>query len=138
MTAVPYGDGWQTTITSAQSAQLVPGVFYFQAYVTNGTDRKTIGNGQITIKPNLDKQAPGYDGRTQAKIDLDAVNAEISARVSGGMTVEYTIGNRSLKKEPMAALITIQSRLKTIVARERQAEMIANGIGNPRAIYTRF
>ena len=139
LTGVSYGAGWETTITAAQSAALAAGDYYWQAYVTKGLDRKTIGSGQIKIRASLSAvTAEGYDGRTQTKKDLDAVTAEISARVSGGATIEYTIGNRSLKKEPMSALITMQSRLKSMVARERQADLIAQGVGNPRAMFVRF
>lgn len=140
LTATANGSGWQTTITSAQSATLTPGQFYWQAVAIKGTDRVTLGSGQIKIAANLafSGDVGAYDGRSDAEKTLDAINAEIKGRVEGGATVEYTIGNRSLKKESMTGLIALQSRYKTIVARERQAQSIAQGLGNPRAMYVRF
>lgn len=138
LTSTANGPGWSTSITAEQSAALTPGVFYWQAVATNASQRITLGTGQITITPNLSSAAAGYDGRSQSQIALDAINAEIQARLTGGMAEEYTIGNRSLKKTPMKDLIAMQSRYKSIVARERQASQIAQGLGNPRALYVRF
>lgn len=138
LTATANGPGWQTTITAAQSDTLTPGTFWWQAAVSKGSDRITLGNGQITITPNLAAAAGTFDNRSQSQIALDAINAEIQARLTGGMAEEYTIGNRSLKKTPMKDLLAMQSRYKSIVARERQASQIAQGLGNPRALYVRF
>lgn len=90
--------------------------------------------------PNLAALASSaaFDGRSQAETDLAAVRAEITARISGGATLEYTIGSRSLKKEPMTALVEIEQRCLRIVARERRAAGAANGLGNPGRISVRF
>lgn len=138
LTASADGTGWITTATATQTATLNAGTYYWQAYVTKGFDRITLGSGQCTVKPNLSRQAAGYDGRSQNQKDLDAVTAEISARVNGGSTIEYTIGNRSLKKEPMSSLVTMQNRLKYLVMKEQRAAQLANGLGDPRAVFVRF
>jgi hypothetical protein len=38
----------------------------------------------------------------------------------------------------MAELLQLEGKLKADVAREKQAEMIANGLGNPRNMFVRF
>lgn len=140
LTAVPDGGGWKTTISAAQSATLTPGVHYWQATATNGSERVTIGAGQIKINENLaySGSAAAFDGRTQAQADLDAVRAEMRARISGGSVQEYTIGNRSLKKMPMADLIAMEGKLKIDVAREARANRLAKGLNSGRAVYVRF
>lgn len=142
LTASADGTGWITTATATQTATLntgnAPVVVYWQAYVTKGSDRITLGSGQSNVKPNLSAQTAGFDGRSQAQKDLDAVTAEISARINGGSTIEYTIGNRSLKKEPTSSLIAMQNRLKYLVMKEQRAADIANGLGDPRAVFVRF
>ena len=142
LTASADSTGWVTTTTGTQTAGLNTGstdvVVYWQAYVTKGSERITLGSGQATAKPNMATLSAGYDGRTQNQKDLDAVTSEISARVNGGSTVEYTIGNRSLKKEPMSSLIAMQNRLKYLVMKEQRAADIANGLGDPRAVFVRF
>ena len=137
---VPSGPGWQTTITAAQSTPMAAGVYYWQAVATKLAERITLGQGTITIEADLaySGTAAAFDGRTEAEKALDAINAEVTARLNGGTAEEYTIGNRSLKKTPMRDLIALQSRYKTIVTRERQAQKIAQGLGNPRALYVRF
>jgi hypothetical protein len=38
----------------------------------------------------------------------------------------------------MPDLVLRESQLKAIVARERKAAMIANGLGDPHSLYVRF
>lgn len=138
LTGTPYGDGWRTSITAAQSATLTAGTHYWQAYATKGTDRVTLGSGQLQVAANLAAAAPGYDARSQAQKDLDAVQAAMRAIVSGGAVQKYVIGNRELTKMAMSDLLTLESKLKADVARERRAELIANGMGNPHNLFVRF
>lgn len=137
--------GWETTLTSEQTAAMTPvtppmsGANYFwQATASNGTRTVTIGNGAITVMRNLATAPAGYDGRSQAERDLEAVQGAIKARISGGMISEYMIGTRRLRNEPMAELLALESRLKLVVSRERRAQLIANGLGDPRNTFVRF
>lgn len=136
----PDGQGWLTTISASQSATLTKGSYFWQAVATKGSDRITLGSGTLTVAADLSFSGDvgTFDGRTEAEKALAAIDAEINARLTGGMAEEYTIGNRSLKKTPMRDLVALQSRYKTIVTRERQAQKIAQGLGNPRAMYVRF
>lgn len=138
LTGTAYGQGWETTITAAQSATLTAGTYFWQAYATSGSNRVTLGSGQLAVTANLSTQSAGFDGRSQAQKDLDAVDAAIRAIISGGAVQKYSIGNRELTKLPMTDLLVLQSRLRAQVARERSAEMIANGLGNPRSLFVRF
>lgn len=112
--------------------------YFWQATAGNGSVKHTIGTGQITILKNLASSVAGYDGRTQAEQDLAAVRAAITARVSGGMVAEYAIGSRRLRNEPVEALLALESRLKLMVSKERAAQSIANGLGDPRNTFVRF
>ena len=56
----------------------------------------------------------------------------------GGAVQEYRIGTRSLKRYELAELLALESRLKSEVAREQKASLIANGLGNPHSLYVRF
>lgn len=139
LNAAVEGVGWRTSITTVQSETLTPGTYYWSAYATKAGERVTAGSGTFVVKANLaDIGTDGYDGRSQAEKDLAAINAEISARASGGFVAEYAIGDRSLKREPTSELLVLKSRFEAIVARERAAENIANGLGNPRRVLVRF
>ena len=138
------GSGWSFALTPAQSAALNSGsavaVWSWQAYATKAAARLTVGTGVLRARPNLAGLAAtaAFDGRSQAEQDLAAVRAELQSRVSGGLTVEYSIGARSLKKEPVAALLELEGRCLRIIRRERKAQAAANGLGNPGRFAVRF
>lgn len=138
ITSTAKGNGWTTTISTAQSAVMTAGNYYWQAYATGSGTRVTAGTGMLKMAANLATAIAGFDGRTQTQKDYDAVTAEITARISGGVTLEYTIGSRSLKREPTTNLIALQSRLATMLNREKAAQSMADGLGNPRRVMVRF
>ena len=141
LTGSTSGTGWSFTwavnesITAATSY-----AWQAVAEALSGGALTTIGTGSIQLLPSLayTGSPAAFDGRTQAQRDLDAVQAAIRARISGGAVDEYTIGNRRLKRMELTDLLMLESRLKAEVARERSAEMIANGMGNPRSLFVRF
>lgn len=138
LNAVAAGTSWQTTITTAQSGSLTPGTYYWAAYLSKTGERVTAGTGTFVITTDLSGALANYNGQSQEEKDLQAIKDEISARVSGGFAYEYTIGNRSLKKEPLTALLELKDRYERLVRRQREAEAIANGLGNPRRVMVRF
>lgn len=130
--------GWDFTLTAAQTTGFHAQDHWYQLYVTKAAERFTLGQGSVQVFANIPAAGNTYDGRSQAQIDLDAVRAEMRARITGGSVQEYTIGNRSLKKMPMADLISLESKLKADVAREARADRIAKGMDSGRAVYVRF
>lgn len=137
---VAYGNGWETILTSAVTATFDPGHWYWQAIATKGTDKITLGAGQLQALESLSYTGnPGaFDGRSQAHKDLDAVDAAIRSLIGGGAVQEYRIGNRSLKRFDLAELQVLRSRLISEVKREQAADSIANGLGNPHSVFVRF
>ena len=134
-----YGTGWEFTLAAATSAGFDAGTWYWQAIATSGSDKVTLGAGQLTVLPALEYTGtPGaFDGRSQAQQDLDAVQAAIRAIVSGGAK-QYSIGNRSFTKLDLGELMERESSLKAEVKREQMASLIANGQGNPHNLFVRF
>ena len=135
-----YGSGWELTISATDSAGFDAGTWYWQAVATKGSEKITLGYGSLEVEPSLSYtgQPAAYDGRTQAKKDLEAVQTAIRTLINGGAVQEYKIGNRNLKRYDLPDLIQLEGRLKAEVNREEQAEMIANGLGNPRNMFVRF
>ena len=143
LTGTASGNGWSFTLTPAQSAalntQAAVATWYWQAVATKTGVRLTAGDGTMVVKPNLVAlNSVPFDGSSQAEKILTAIENEVQARITGGATVEYTIGTRSLKKEPMAELIKLRQTYRNIVARERRGQMIKNGLGNPGRVGVRF
>jgi hypothetical protein len=140
ITGTAYGQGWELTIAAATSAGFDAGQWYWQAIATAGSEKLTLGAGQLEVLAALNYVgAPGaFDGRSQAQQDLDAVQAAIRAMVSGGAVAEYTIGSRRLKKMPLTELLQLEAKLKSDVKREQAADLAANGLGNPHNLFVRF
>lgn len=141
LTGSASGTGWEFTWAINESITATTN-YAWQAIAEalSGGALTTVGTGSITLLPSLayTGSPAAFDGRSQAQQDLDAVQAAIRARISGGAVDEYTIGNRRLKRMELTDLLMLESRLKAEVARERSAEMIANGMGNPRNLFVRF
>lgn len=130
--------GWTFTLSATQTAALHVNGHYWQITVSKDGERFTLGTGTLETKANIPASGNTYDGRTQAQIDLEAVRAAMRAIVTGGATQEYSIGNRSLKKMPMADLIALESKLKADVAREARADRLAKGMNSGRSVFVRF
>ena len=140
LTAVEDSGKWKSALQPADTADLTSKtVLYWQSYATKGSDKITLADGQITVNPNLfDVSSSTFDGRSQAKKDLDAVQTAIRAKISGGAVAEYTIGNRSVRSIPLPELLAYESKLKGQVASENAAESMAKGLGNPNRVFVRF
>ena len=130
--------GWNFTITATQSAALHPETHWWQLVVTKAAERFTLGTGSLVVQANMVGGSNTFDGRTQTEVDLDALRAEIRARVTGGSVQEYSIGSRSLKKMPMPDLIALESKLKADVALEKRRQRIAKGLDSGRSVFVRF
>ena len=135
---VPDGTGWEFTVAYTDTVGWPAGVYYWQATAAKGSERVTVGQGTFNVLANIASQVGTFDGRSAAEIDLAAVETEIRNRVAGGASIEYSIGNRSLKREPLSELRALRADFKRIVIRERQAQSIAQGKGNPRNVFVSF
>lgn len=132
--------GWQFEISSTASGGMDAGRWYYQARATAGSVVVTLATVSVTVERSLayTGAAGAFDGRSQARKDLEAVQAAIRAIISGGAVAEYVIGTRRLKKMPLPDLIMLENKLKADVVREERAESIANGLGDPRKLLVRF
>ena len=135
-----YSSGWTFTISATTSGGFDAGQWYWQALATAGSEKLTIGAGQLEVLAGLNYTGTpsAFDGRSQAEKDLDAVQAAMRAIISGGAVAEYSIGSRRLKKMEMADLIQLEAKLKAEVKREQAATMVANGLGSPHNLFVRF
>lgn len=134
-----YGTGWEFTISATDSAGFDAGSWFFNAEASKGSEKFTLGSGRLEVFASLayTGQPGAFDGRTQAEQDLDAVTSAIRSIIAD-KAAEYSIGNRTFKRIDLAELRVRESQLKAIVARERKAAMVANGLGDPHSLYVRF
>ncbi len=140
ITGTAYGQGWELTIAAATSVGFDAGQWYWQAIATAGSEKLTLGAGQLDVLAALNYAgSPGaFDGRSQAQKDLDAVQSAIRAMIAGGAVQQYSIGSRNLTKMRLEDLLQLEAKLKADVKREQAAELAANGLGNPHNLFVRF
>jgi hypothetical protein len=131
--------GWDMAITATTSSAFDAGTWYWETRITSGATVLTIGSGTTKVLPGLNYsgQPAAFNGQSQAEQDLAAVQAAIRAIVSKGAK-SYTIGSRKFDAADLAQLMQRESQLKAIVARERAAEKVAAGLGDPRSLFVRF
>ena len=136
-----YNDGFQFSIPAATTANFDAGNWFYQAVANkSGQETQTIyrGSFEVFATQSYSGTPAAYDGRSQVEKDLDVIQAAIRTIISGGAIQEYKIGTRTAKKYELSELIMLEARYKAELVREKQAEMIANGLGNPRATFVRF
>ena len=141
VTSSAFNDGFQFSITSNVSSTFIKGDWFYQAVANkSGNEKQTIATGSFKVLPTLEfsGNAVHFDGRSQVEKDLELVETAIRNIVSGGAIQEYKIGTRNAKKYELSELLVLKSQLKVELVREKQAETIANGLGNPRATFVRF
>ena len=136
-----YNDGFKFEIASSVTETFPKGDWFYQAVANkSGAEKQTIYTGSFKVLESLSYTgtAQGYDGRSQVEKDLDVIQTAIRNIISGGAVQEYKIGTRTAKKYELSELIMLEARYKAELVREKQAEMIDNGLGNPRATFVRF
>ena len=117
------GDGinWTVPLTSAQTVNLPPGDYVYQAYLVDlAGERTTIESGSVKVNVNLSTITGNYDGRSELEQLFELVNKAIKALTVDNVR-EYQIKERKVVKQDLPELIKWRDRLKMEVSRERQA-----------------
>lgn len=131
--------GWDMAISATTSGGFDTGNWSWQTRISSGATVITVGSGSTVVLPSLSYAGSpdAFDGRSQAEQDLAAVSAAIRAIISKG-SKQYSIGSRSYTAQDLGLLMQRESQLKAIVAREKAAEKVAAGLGNPGNLFVRF
>ena len=104
-----------------------------------------LSNTQLVVVSSLSKQLLSIQEilvhltiAHAQRVDLEKVETAIRTLATGGMVQEYTIGGRNLKRYKMGELLQLRDNLKAEVDRERRAEKVRQGLGNPGVTRVRF
>lgn len=131
--------GWEVTLPGTSTASMLPGVWSYQAIATTAAGNSTYDAGRVEVLASLAYAGTpaAVDSRSQAEIDLEAVEEAIRALASGAQS--YTIGTasggRTFTRPMLAQLVAWRDRLLAKVAAERQADGTAR---RGRRILVRF
>lgn len=135
--ATADGDDHAVTIAAATTAAWASGDCWMDGYVAKSGERYKVYSAKLVVKPDLSAEDGTFDGRSDAKIMLDAVETAIKALNFSDKS--YTLGDRTVTRRDLPELLQTRDRLKGEVYNEQLKERIANGLGsNPRHIGVRF
>lgn len=139
LVASASGKNWSSTLTAVASAALLAGTYGWTAIITSGSERITVGAGPAVITPDLTTQIAGFDPRSVAQRALEACEAAMATfNATGGKVKKYDIAGRSMEFQTIGDLVTLHSFWKAKVMGELHMQSVANGLGNPRNLFTRF
>ena len=133
------GDDWIVTLSASQTAALAPGLFYWQAKITNAGESYYIDEGRTQVDQslaNLPVDQP-YDGRSEVKQTLDAIRAAIAGRATQAQ-LRRSIAGTMIEFLSITELLAAETRWSQLYNQEvRQARAQA---GEPfmATIHTRF
>lgn len=130
------GADFAVSVPAATTAAYVAGGYQWMARVTKALEIYTVGQGTLTILPNL-ATATTFDFRSHAKTMLEAIEAAFEGKASSTQ-LEMEINGRRIRNFSPAEMIQWRSFYKMEVAKEAQAETLARTGKNPRRIGVRF
>lgn len=144
------GDGTHLmSINATTSAEFTAGFWSWQAFVVKGDERHTVrpstpaGYGSLKIQASLWDALTGFDGRSDARKNLETVEQAIATKLAGGDISSYSIstgggGSRSLARYAYEDLIKLRSELEFKVAQEEETERKSLGLGHGGRILSRM
>lgn len=135
LTSAADGDAHRVQVGPAVTALYTAGDYSWTSWVEKTGARFTVSQGQVTLLPDP-AVVTSRDNRSQVRKTLDAINAVIEGRASRDQQ-EYSIGDRTLKRTPMADLIVLQTRYQRLANAEENETRLANGLGTKNVIRIR-
>jgi len=133
VTITSSGDTYEVIVTSSITATYTPGDYSYTIYTYDTDERYQHSSGTISILPDIEQQVSGYDGRSQYKKTLDAIDAVLEGRASQDQS-SYSIAGRSLSRTPIPDLIELRNYYFRLYTNEQQKQAIENGTGTGRRI----
>ena len=131
------GDAFAVSVAAATSAGYTAGAYTWVATVTKGAERYTVDTGSMQVLADL-AAATTADTRSAARQALDAVDAALRVYGSKAYLQEISIAGRGQKFQTPGEFMAFRSRLQGEVAREVNAERLANGLAPKNKLLVRF
>ena len=124
VTATAEGSLHRLRVEAAAAAAWLPGRYAYAVRAQNlAGEVREIEAGHLEVLADIANAAAGFDGRTQNRRTLDAINAVIEKRASRDQE-RYSINDRELWRTPIADLLKLRG---TYVALCRAEDAKARG-----------
>ncbi len=126
------------SVTAATTATWPSGLYQWQAVVTSGAERHSVGSGEITVEENP-ICANTFETRSINKQILDALEASMlnrAARTEKGYSIEAA--GRQFTFHTHEELIMAIEKFRGWVKQEEDAKKVLRGEGTGKNILVRF
>lgn len=123
------------SIPPATTQQWAPGKYYYQATVSDGTDRFSLASGSVDILPDFSYSQKAE--RSHVERTLDNVEKTIE-KLSSKEHSTLQFNGRSYTARDMGDLIALRDKYKAELAAMNRAERVANGLAPGNKIRVRF
>ena len=137
ITASASGDAFAVSVAAATTAGYTAGTYTWVATVTKAAERYTVDTGTVEVLANL-AAASTADTRSAARKALDDADAALAAYGSKAYLAEIEVSGRRQKFQTPGEFMAWRSRLQAEVAREVNAERLANGLASKNKLLVRF
>jgi hypothetical protein len=119
---------WDFTAFPSDTADLVPGRYWYAIRASNGLQIIDLDTGSFTARADLATAEGEIDLRTPDEIALDNINAVIAGRAKIDQQ-RYRINNRELYRESMTELLRLQRYYAGRVRASQMRAMKVNPFG---------
>lgn len=120
LAAVAEGSQHRISADATTTGSWSPGNYWYSIRATDGTDVVEVEQGSLVVTPDMANAAAGFDGRSQAQIALEAIDAVLGKRATMDQE-RYRINNRELYRTPISDLIKLRSYYANLVRQENAA-----------------
>ena len=131
------GSDYLITVAAEDTETMVSGTWFYQGWVEKDGEKYPIASGQVIVTAALPDEEEIYDGRSQFKRILDAIDAMLAGKATLDQQ-EYQIGDRMLARIPIPDLIKLRETYAKLVFQEQQVEAANDGRPILKTILTRF
>jgi len=143
LTAVTEGTSYRISVGPSVTELWVAGQYTWISYVEKAGARHVLEgtqySGELTIEPDPDNLAQGFDGRSQAqKAIADLKIALATYTASNGAVKSYTIAGRSIIFHDSDQIKQQLSFWKTEAFREFRNDQLAKGLADPKTVYLKY
>ena len=137
ITGTAAGSDHLITVLAATSSAWAAGLYTWVATVTKAAERYTVGNGSITVAPDL-AAATTFDTRSSARKALDAANLALETYGNKAYLHMYETNGRRQQFHTPGDFLAFRSQLQDEVTREDSAARLAAGLSPKNQIRVRF
>lgn len=120
------GDEYEFELTASETAAMTIGDYWWQSWAEKGAEKYVIASGRMTLKSDLGEEAAGYDGRSNAKIILDALNALAEGKATKDQR-DVMVGDRRIVRLAPQELMDWISFYQARYNKELADENVARG-----------